>query len=215
VARHCRAAQPVKVRMRAQKTKERILSAALKIFQDEGLHAPSAVDVASALSISPGHLYYHFKGKPELIAALYDGHRQEMAMILNGIASADPKLEELWTHVQIILEEIQDMRFLYRDLHAACAVSETLDKGMRTIVAGIRRALHSFLERMTKAKTLPAKEGLPAMLAEQMASAILTRLNLQEIDNPNEPPREQVARAALFVMTFVAAHVENAMPAKA
>ena len=201
--------------MRAQKTKERILAAALKIFQDEGLHTPSAVDVASALSISPGHLYYHYKGKPELVAALFDGHRQEMAMILNGVVDAEPKLEELWTHVQIVLEEIQDMRFLYRDLHAACAVSETLDKGMRAIVAGLRRALHGFLERMTKAKTLPAKEGLPAMLAEQMTSAMLTRLNLQEIDHPNETPREHVARAALFVMTFVAAHVENAMPAKA
>jgi AcrR family transcriptional regulator len=200
--------------MRAQKTKERILAAALKIFQDEGLHAPSAVDVASALSISPGHLYYHFKGKPELIAALYDGHRQEMAMILNGITVAEPKLEELWTHVQIVLEEIQDMRFLYRDLHAACAVSEPLDKGMRGIVAGLRRALHGFLERMTKAGTLPPKEGLPAMLAEQMAHAILSRMNLQEIDAPNETPREQVARAALFVMTFVAAHVEDAIPAK-
>lgn len=200
--------------MRAQKTKERILAAALKIFQDEGLNAPSAVDVASALSISPGHLYYHFKGKPELIASLFEAHRQEMSMILNGISSADPKLEELWTHVQIVLEEIQDMRFLYRDLHAACAVSETLDKGMRTIVTGLRRVLHGFLERMTKAGTLPNKEGLPAMLAEQMTSAILTRMNIQEIDAQTETPREQVARAALFVMTFVAAHVENAMPAR-
>lgn len=200
--------------MRAQKTKERILAAALKIFQDEGLHAPSAVDVASALSISPGHLYYHFKGKPELIAALFEAHRQEMAMILNGVADADPKLEELWTHVQIVLEEIQDMRFLYRDLHAACAVSDAMDKGMRAIVTGLRRTLHGFLERMTKAGTLPQKEGLPAMLAEQMASAILTRMSVQEIDAQNETPRDQVARAALFVMTFVAAHVENAMPAK-
>jgi AcrR family transcriptional regulator len=200
--------------MRAQKTKERILGAALRIFQDEGLNKPSAVDVAMALGISPGHLYYHFKGKAELIGALFDAHRQEMAMILNGVAQAEPKLELLWTHVQIVLEEIQDMRFLYRDLHAACGVSDALDKGMRAIVNGLRRALHGFLERLVKAGTLPAKEGLPALLAEQMTAAILTRLNLQEIEVQNEAPRDQVARAALFVMTFVAAHVELATPVK-
>lgn len=200
--------------MRAQKTKERILAAALRIFQDEGLHAPSAVDVASALGISPGHLYYHYKGKPELIAALFESHRQEMAMILNGISESDAKLELLWTHVQIVLEEIQDVRFLYRDLHAACAVAEPLDKGMRAIVTGLRRALHGFLDRMVKAGTLPAKEGLPTMLAEQMTAAILTRLNLQEIESPGETPREHVARAALFVMTFVAGYVPGPAPIK-
>jgi AcrR family transcriptional regulator len=198
--------------MRAQKTKERILAAALSIFQAEGLHAPSAMDVATALGISPGHLYYHYKGKAELVGALFEAHRQEMALILNGIAEADPTLELLWTHVQIVLEEIQDTQFLYRDLHATCAVGESVGRGMRTIVAGLRRALHGFLERMTAAGTLPAKEGLPGVLAEQITAAILSRLNQLEIEGHNETPRETVSRATLFVMTFVAAHVEDAAP---
>ncbi|HAH10453.1 MAG TPA: hypothetical protein DCL48_10165 [Alphaproteobacteria bacterium] len=201
--------------MRAQKTKQRILGAALKIFQDEGLHRPSAVDIATALGISPGHLYYHFHGKPELIAALFDSHREEMMLILNGLSEAEPKLDLLWTHVQIVLEEIQDMQFLYRDLKSTCAVSESLGRGMRTIMTGLRRALRDMLQRMVAAGTLPKTQGLSDMLAEQMTTAILGRLNIQEIEQPNETPRGQVTNAALFVMTIVAAQVENAAPQKA
>ena len=48
-------------------TKERILAGALRLFNAQGVGGISALDVATALGISPGHLYYHFKGKPELL----------------------------------------------------------------------------------------------------------------------------------------------------
>jgi AcrR family transcriptional regulator len=196
--------------MRASKTKERILLAAADIFAAEGLHGPTAVDVASALGISPGHLYYHFKGKAEIVTALFERHREEMALILSGMAGAEPKLEELWTHVQIVLEEIHDTRFIYRDMAAASALSETVAKGLRAIILALRRILNAMLTHMIAIGTLPPKPGLIEHLTEQMLLGLLYRLNQQEVERPNETPREAVSRAALFVMSLIAAHVDAA-----
>jgi len=47
-------------------TKTKILSTALELFNNEGEAQVSSVDIASVMGISPGNLYYHYKGKDEI-----------------------------------------------------------------------------------------------------------------------------------------------------
>mgnify|MGYP006189992069 CR=1 FL=1 len=49
------------------KTRDRILEVSLLLFNEEGESGLSSVDIANALEISPGNLYYHFKGKDAII----------------------------------------------------------------------------------------------------------------------------------------------------
>ena len=53
-------------------TKIKILATALQLFNNEGEAQVSSVDIASVMGISPGNLYYHYKGKDEIIAALFE-----------------------------------------------------------------------------------------------------------------------------------------------
>ena len=57
--------------MAAPKTRDRILEAALRLFNDEGLPAVSTHRVAAELGISPGNLHYHFKTKRLIVAWLF------------------------------------------------------------------------------------------------------------------------------------------------
>lgn len=52
-------------------TQERILKAALKLFNEKGSDSVTTHDIAEEAGISPGNLYYHFKNKAAIIRSLF------------------------------------------------------------------------------------------------------------------------------------------------
>ena len=97
------------------KTRDKILAAALDLFNAEGVGGQSALDIATSMGISAGHLYYHFKGKPEILVGLMTRHGEEIDLIATALRDAahsvDLDLQTLWTHVHILVEEVWDARF--------------------------------------------------------------------------------------------------------
>ncbi len=53
-------------------TRQRILDAALDLFNREGSLGVTTHDVAAACGISPGNLYYHFRNREEIVRALFE-----------------------------------------------------------------------------------------------------------------------------------------------
>ncbi len=53
------------------KTKDRILEAALELFNEKGTTEISTHHIATKCGISPGNLYYHFSNKEEIIRELF------------------------------------------------------------------------------------------------------------------------------------------------
>lgn len=97
------------------KTKDKILKTALGLFNNEGESAVSAVDIASVMGISPGNLYYHYKGKDEIIAELFSDFEREIRQVLSSPVNAPLKIEDNWVYLYIIFEEIFDFRFFYKN----------------------------------------------------------------------------------------------------
>ena len=64
------------------KTRERILLTALTLFNKHGENAVTSVDIALELDISPGNLYYHFKGKESMVVALMRMHEKHIQRVL-------------------------------------------------------------------------------------------------------------------------------------
>jgi len=97
------------------KTKDKILRTSQALFNNEGESAVSAVDIASVMGISPGNLYYHYKGKDEIIIELFSDFEAEIKQVLTSPVSAPLKLEDNWIYLYIIFEEIYDFRFFYKN----------------------------------------------------------------------------------------------------
>src|ERR1700722_735740 len=141
-------------------TKARILEVSRALFNEEGVGALSAVDIAAALGISPGHLYYHFKGKPEIVAVLAGAYQDEVDLVLVSAVEAcrgeGASLETLWTHVHILVEEAWDARFLHREAGALALRYPDLSARLRRIAAAQREALRAMLAALAKADAIAA-----------------------------------------------------------
>jgi AcrR family transcriptional regulator len=58
-------------RATSERTRNRILEAARRLFNDRGTAAVSTNHIAAEAGVSPGNLYYHFADKQEIIRALH------------------------------------------------------------------------------------------------------------------------------------------------
>jgi AcrR family transcriptional regulator len=193
--------------MKALSTKDRILETALDLFNTEGVGALSAVDIASALGISPGHLYYHFKGKPEILTALTAAYQGEVELVLEAALDAcqgdGATLETLWTHVHILAEEAWDARFLYREA-GALVLHPDLAARIRRITAAERDALRVMLEALGKAGVITGSPEAMDGLSRLMTTGIGFHAIELELEGDPGPPRERVARAAAQIMLLPA-----------
>lgn len=62
---------------KAEDTRERILDAAVRLFNRAGTAAVTTNHVAADLGISPGNLYYHYRNKTDLVRAAFDRMNDE------------------------------------------------------------------------------------------------------------------------------------------
>jgi AcrR family transcriptional regulator len=194
---------------KASATKARILETARALFNAEGVGALSAVDIASALGISPGHLYYHFRGKAEILAALILAYQGEVDLILAAALDAcredGADLETLWVHVHILAEEAWDARFLYREAGALALRYPELAARIRRIVTGEREALRTMLTALTDRGVLAASPEAIDGLSRLMTTGVGFHAIELELEGDPGPPRERLARAAAQIMLLPAA----------
>tara|TARA_R110000787_G_scaffold47716_7_gene115578 strand:+ start:23319 stop:23951 length:633 start_codon:yes stop_codon:yes gene_type:complete len=154
------------------KTRDRILQVSLLLFNDEGEAPQTAVDISNALEISPGNLYYHFKGKDAIIRALYSAFEDEMRIILRGSKGGVTSIEDNWVYLYIILEEIYDFRFFYRDLGVLLDRYPDLAIRFRALVAEKRRTITRVLHDLAKSEVLQLDPRLEEALTDQIMMSI-------------------------------------------
>lgn len=179
-------------------TKDKILAGAQRVFNAEGFASSTALDIANALSMSPGHLYYHFKGKAEIAVALLAGHEAEMAIILSAMPGAvaeagDQAMATAQTYLHILLEEMEDHRFLYREFTGLMRAHPVLAKGLTRIAQAQRSALAESLGAL-----LPSAHVAAA--AEAMQLGLWALPGQLELIAGEDDPRTRAANGAARLM---------------
>src|SRR5579884_362513 len=65
--------------------RERLVSAACRVLHEQGIEATTLADVAAAAAIPVGNVYYYFKAKDDLVAAVIDAHAAEIRAALAAL----------------------------------------------------------------------------------------------------------------------------------
>ena len=97
------------------KTRDRILRMALALFNERGETQVSLAQIADRLGISEGNLWYHFRSKGDLVAALF---AQLEARIDDARAirpeEVGPRLADFAERARQSYRDMWEYRFLYR-----------------------------------------------------------------------------------------------------
>ena len=185
------------------KTRDRILYTSRLLFNEEGEADQSAVDIANVLEISPGNLYYHFKGKDAIIHALFDSFEEEMTIILRGSRGGITSIEDSWVYTYILLEEIYDFRFFYRNLGALLERYPDLARRFRNLLTEKRQAITGLINNLEEAGVISIPPALKEGLADQMLSRATFWLSMHQIEATNLSAPHLIHRTVFQIVTLI------------
>ena len=123
-----------------------ILKSAAAAFRRRGYHGASVDEIASALAMTKGNLYYYFKNKEEILYACHDYSLDVLLGLMADVQAedspADDKLRKLvLAFIHVMLDELQGTA-LTLDLQALSppllrriiTKRDRFDHGMRAII---------------------------------------------------------------------------------
>lgn len=190
------------------KTKETILRTALALFNNEGEHAVSSVDIASVMGISPGNLYYHYKGKEPIIRELFADFEVELRQVLGAPIREPLALQDNWIFLYIIFEEIWDFRFFYRNPTELIDRVPELATPFASLLALKERTAFSLLSDLEDDGHLAFGEGQKGALCARLAQHFTFWLQyhqLREGPGPdNAPTKALIDRGVYQSLSMIA-----------
>jgi len=127
-------------------TRIEILKSAAAAFRKLGYHGATVEQIAAALHMKKGNLYYYFRNKEEILFACHEYSHDRLQELLDKVvrstAPADEKLRRLITStVHVILDELHGTALLLdlealspAHLKAVIVRRDRFDRGMRMIL---------------------------------------------------------------------------------
>jgi len=193
------------LRPKRSKTKDKILAVALDLFNNEGESQVSSVDIASVMGISPGNLYYHYKGKDEIIQALFEDFDAEIRQVLNGPIAESLALRDNWIYLYIIFEEIYDFRFFYKNMSELLTRIPTLKARFSRILSLKEQAAFSLIAALHESGHLTFQEGEKGALAGRIAQHFTFWLQYHDLRYGTAPPKSLIDAGVFTTMIQYAA----------
>ncbi len=198
------------------KTADRILLTATHLFNDRGEHNVSASDIALELDISPGNLYYHFKGKDSMLLALFSQFQRELVVILGTPVSEptlfsdesdDSPVLRCWFFLTVVLEKMLEHRYLYENLNDLMHRYPEIDRGMRRLIRLKRAACETIADELLADVAGSDSRQRRASLIDAMTLTLTYWLAYDPMINPRESGALTVHRGVLQLLSFCAPYL--------
>ena len=193
--------------MAASKTRDRILEAALRLFNDDGLPGVSTHRIAAELGISPGNLHYHCKSKRLIVGWLFRRFEDRLAPCLAAAASATA-LDDLWLSLHLTFEAISEYRFILRDLEYLLNESPELEARAQALTARQLLAARSLCAGLAAAGVIDAADEDVEMLALQIVFTTTCWFSFTRLMPGRKPSAYgDAALAAYYTLTLLSPFV--------
>ncbi|MGO1297863.1 MAG: TetR/AcrR family transcriptional regulator [Vibrio sp.] len=175
------------------KTKEKIVFAALELFNENGERNVTTNHIAAHLDISPGNLYYHYRNKQEIIRAIFSLYSEELIDRFTPLQGHHESLALLKHYLNSIFTLMWKYRFFYANLPEILQRDDILHTEYIAVQDRLQTNFISIVRAFVEMELLEiSEEAMPTMsttlhlvastwLAYQSAMSLQTRITEQVI----------------------------------
>tara|TARA_R110000822_G_scaffold33952_2_gene96457 strand:+ start:3335 stop:3949 length:615 start_codon:yes stop_codon:yes gene_type:complete len=183
------------------KTRDRILACTLTLFNEQGEPNVTTLDIANELDISPGNLYYHFRGKEALLESLLDdfiGNTQTLLHLEIDPDALTP--EDYWLFLHLLFEQIISYRFLFQDLSNLSGRYGFINRAMQHWIAALRKTLLRVLLGLREQGHMHCDDESLERLLDALCQTFLFWLDYQRITRGDEQDASLGVRQVLGLL---------------
>ena len=142
-------------------SKQQIIEAAAKYFQEKGYHATSMFDIANELGVNKASLYYHVKSKESILCDIFD----------RAMDTLQPRLKEIKQSNLPVIEKIRQVILI----HILSIIEET---PILTVFYNERNHLPSEHLALVKHRRRNLEEAVAEIFREGIASGFIKNLDV-------------------------------------
>ncbi|MCW8327965.1 TetR/AcrR family transcriptional regulator [Photobacterium sp. SDRW27] len=185
------------------KTRDRILLVSLDLFNRDGIAQVSTLIIATEMGISPGNLYYHFRGKDEIIATLVTELQNSLTTISNEYPQQVKDFDDYWPFMHTIMALFTHYRFLFRNLDNLNGQSPQIKRKIRTLILKLRNLSNDMLAHLISLGKLKCDDNSLPLLADNLLLVSLNWLNYQTLLDDKYSETDLIRAGVLRLISMV------------
>ncbi|HBC3992531.1 TPA: TetR/AcrR family transcriptional regulator [Vibrio parahaemolyticus] len=140
------------------KTRDKIVYAALELFNQHGERNITTNHIADHIEISPGNLYYHFRNKQEIVREIFALYSAELLERFTPIQGSQESLTMLKSYLDSIFTLMWKYRFFYANLPEILSRDEQLHKQYIDVQEKLQANLIAIMQEFVSLKLLDVNE---------------------------------------------------------
>ena len=194
------------------KTRDRILETSLALFNAEGEAHTTTIDIANEMDISPGNLYYHFKGKDQIISELFQQYELALSSTLAApiekpLSTDVGQVEDNWYYLYVVMEEMYQYRFLYHNLDDILQRYPDIRRSFRRLIQLKRAALFAICQTLLEQEIIDARDQQLLGLVDNMTLTLTFWFNYDQLLYEAREPEITIHQGVLQLLTQVAPYL--------
>lgn len=170
------------------KTRDRILVISLEQFNQLGEPHVTTLDICNEMDISPGNLYYHYKGKDEIIAELFSRFEQDMQELQGNVFQDEVTVLDVWMYLQLNFEAIARFQFIYRDLNDLMSRYAMLKRRFKRLLKAQRTTIKTMCAALELNDAMQTGDAELQRIADHIVMTMSFWLNFEQIQWADKTP---------------------------